>query len=106
MKLSKEGKVWVETDMRAHMNPSRMKAIEELAVEFAKRLSVFCPKCNTPGWGKVGYEKGLSCADCGLKTEVINMEIAGCPKCDYQEKLPPAHGLLQADPSDCLYCNP
>ena len=106
MKHSKNGSVWVETDMRANMNPSRMIVIQELAEEIAKRLSALCTKCNTPGWGKVSVEKGLECSWCGLKTELIKAEIYGCTKCDYKEKMPPSHSLHKADPGNCLNCNP
>jgi hypothetical protein len=103
---SKNGKVWVETDMRAHMNPSRMAVIRELAEEFSRRLSVLCPKCENPGWGKIGVEKGLECSWCGLETELAKAEIYGCNKCEHKEKLQPSHNLLKADPGNCSYCNP
>lgn len=106
MKHSTTGKVWVETDMRAHMNPSRMAVIEEAANSLAQRLLVVCHKCENPGWGKVGVEKGLECSWCGLETELIKAEIYGCTKCDYTEKHLPSHSLLKADPGNCSYCNP
>ncbi len=106
MKLSENGKVWVETDMRADMNPSRMMVIQELAEMLAKRLSVLCPLCQSPGWGKVDIEKGLECSGCGIATELIKSEIYGCTKCDYKEESPPANRPLKADPANCSYCNP
>jgi len=48
---SADGLAWVETDMRAHCNPSRMQAIGELAAKMADRLATPCPACGTPGWG-------------------------------------------------------
>lgn len=106
MKHSSNGRVWVETDMRANMNPSRMIFIQELAQELAKRLLTLCIKCKNPGWGKVSAEPGLVCSQCGLETELIKTEIYSCTKCDHKEKKPPSHGLLKADPGNCLYCNP
>jgi hypothetical protein len=34
-RLSEDGNALVETDMRAHMNPTRMEVIKELADSFA-----------------------------------------------------------------------
>jgi hypothetical protein len=106
IKHSKNGKVWVETDMRANMNPSRMSVIRRLADELARRLLALCPKCENPGWGKVQVEKGLECSWCGMETELIKAELYGCTKCDHKEKRPPSHNLLTAAPVNCLYCNP
>lgn len=106
IKYSNSGKVWVETDMRANMNPSRMIVIKGLADQLANRLSVLCAKCKTPGWGKVQVEKGLECSWCGMETELIKKEIYGCTKCDYKEISLPRHNLLQAEPANCAYCNP
>lgn len=71
MKRSTNGEVWVETDMRANMNPSRMIVIQELAEQLARRLSTLCSKCENPGWGKVQVEKGLECSGCEMQTELI-----------------------------------
>jgi len=106
MKHSANGRVWVETDMRANMNPSRMIFIQELSQGLAQRLLTLCDKCENPGWGKVSGEPGLVCSQCGLETELIKSETYGCTKCDHIEKKPPDHGLLKADPRNCLYCNP
>lgn len=38
LETSREHKVWVETDMRAHVNPTRMKMIGRLAETLARRL--------------------------------------------------------------------
>jgi predicted Zn-ribbon and HTH transcriptional regulator len=106
LRQSTDRLVWVETDMRAHLNPSRMRAIARLARKMATRLSNLCPQCQTPGWGMVDVEVGLECAWCASKTENVKFEIFGCPKCAYQEKSKPAHGLEKADPAYCLRCNP
>lgn len=106
LKYSLNGKVWVETDMRAHMNPTRMKVIQTLAEDLADRLARVCTKCKTPGWGKVQLEPGLECSWCGLATELIKAEIYGCTKCDHKERLPASHNLHKADPANCMFCNP
>lgn len=106
LKHASDGKVWVETDMRAQFNPSRMAVIGELAEKFVARLATHCPKCDTPGWGKVGVETGLPCSQCGSETEMIKHEIFGCCKCSYKEIKEPPNRLKQADPGHCQYCNP
>ncbi len=101
-----DGSVWIETDMRAQFNPSRMAVIGELAEKLAERLALHCPECGIPGWGKVRVETGLTCSGCGSKTQLIKHEIYGCTKCPYEETHQPAHGLEQAEPEHCQYCNP
>ncbi len=105
-KHSSDGKVWVETDMRALYNPTRMEVIGELADKMAQRLATPCPNCNTPGWGKIRDEEGLECGWCFSETELIKTEIFGCVKCDYSESKTRADGLTRADPKYCPYCNP
>ncbi len=105
-KLSNGNKVWVETDMRAHFNPTRMQTLKILGEKLAYRLTCLCPKCATPGWGKLKIEVGLPCNWCGNKTNEIKTEIYGCPKCCYKENLVPQHGKLYADPASCDFCNP
>jgi hypothetical protein len=106
MRQSGSGQVWVETDMRAQFNPSRMEVIRELSEKFAERLASHCPQCESPGWGQVSVEKGLPCSDCGTKTEMIRYAVWGCTQCDYQEKKQTSEGLKEAEPKNCQYCNP
>lgn len=105
-KYAPDSKVWVETDMRAVFNPTRMSVIKELATKLAKQLATNCSKCNTPGWGKIGEEQGLECSLCGSETESVKFEIYNCKKCHYQKKLSTLGALRKADPSNCQYCNP
>ena len=46
-----EGRVWLETDMRAHCNPTRMRSIRPLGLSLVRRLRTPCPACGSPGWG-------------------------------------------------------
>ena len=103
---SAAGSVHVETDMRAHRNPTRMETIRALAGELARRLATPCPACAAPGWGRVGVERGLACAWCGAETGRVRREVLGCAKCAHRERRAPAHGLEKADPGDCPRCNP
>jgi len=106
LKASGDNKVWVETDMRAHLNPTRMKMIGRLAETLAQRLSCLCPSCYTPGWGRVDIEGGLPCGWCGTPTDEIKAEIYGCTKCRYKETKAAPHGRETAEPGCCPICNP
>jgi len=99
-------KLWVGTDMRAHMNPLRMNVINELARNLATRLKAQCPSCAIPGWGQIRIEKGLECGCCGLKTQMVKHEIFGCTKCEYKEIKERSDGIKHAGPGQCQYCNP
>ena len=103
---SEDGKIWVETDMRAHVNPSRMAVIAELAVKLSRRLATECPSCNTPGWGIVRFEKGLQCEYCNLPTELVSKEIYGCVSCSFSERLDRSDGMKSASQRFCAWCNP
>ncbi|MFM9072806.1 MAG: DUF6671 family protein, partial [Cyanobium sp.] len=50
---SPEGVALVETDMRAHCNPTRMASIRALAFRLVRRIASPCPVCQAPGWGLV-----------------------------------------------------
>ena len=106
LKYALDGRIYIETDMRAQFNPSRMKVIGELAEKLAQRLSTHCPTCDTPGWGKVRVVTGLPCSWCGSETERTKHEVFGCVNCSYQETIEPPNGLKQAEPVHCQYCNP
>lgn len=101
---SRDSLVWVETDMRAHMNPTRMKVIEELAYEMVTRLAIPCPSCQIPGWGIVKHVPGLPCKECRMPTARIKSEIYGCCQCKYQEVL--ENQKEMANPGHCPFCNP
>jgi len=103
---SSDGKARLETDMRAHMNPTRMRALAELADRLAARLATPCPSCACPGFGQVDAKSGLPCAACGAPTELLAIEVFGCAACEHTERRPRADGLTSADPGQCPYCNP
>lgn len=105
-KHAANGNVWVETDMRAQYNPSRMAVIGELAAKMADRLATHCPSCQSPGWGRTNIEKGLRCEYCDQETEMIAYEIYGCARCHYTEKHPRTDGVIAASQWDCGWCNP
>lgn len=101
-----DGLALLETDMRAHCNPTRMAAIRALAFRLVRRIATPCPACHTPGWGMVAQRPGLPCGGCGLATELVLAEEWGCELCSHREKRPRRDGLLVADPGQCGWCNP
>ncbi|MCL4520892.1 MAG: hypothetical protein M1415_04795 [Firmicutes bacterium] len=103
---SEDGLAHVESDMRAHMNPTRQKVLQEVAMNLGRRLATLCPKCRTPGWGLVDVVKGLPCEWCGEPTDLVFEEIQGCPLCDYQEHYPRSDSLRLAPAARCSWCNP
>jgi len=103
---SADGRARIETDMRAHLNPTRMDTLSRLAMQLAGRLAAQCPACRAPGWGRIDVSRGLPCELCGLPTHVIAAEVFGCVACDQRESQPRRDGLVYARPSDCDACNP
>ncbi len=96
----------LETDMRAHLNPTRMAAIRALGNRLAARLAALCSACGSPGWGQVDVERGLPCSACGQPTQKIAAIINGCGACDHRETLPRPDGVTAASPASCDWCNP
>jgi hypothetical protein len=103
---SKEGVAWIEPDMRAHLNPTRMAAIRRLAFRLARRLATPCPACAAPGWGQTGTVKGLPCELCGTPTEMVRLEVFSCVACGHNEERPRRDCQTETSPQYCPYCNP
>jgi hypothetical protein len=103
---SLDGKVHIETDMRALYNPTRMKNIEKATIDLISKINSTCPECRTPGFEITQKIRGLPCGMCHAPTELINSVRYQCKKCSYsQEKLFP-NNIEFADPAQCFYCNP
>ena len=98
--------VRLETDMRAHMNPTRMTEIAKLADKLARRIATPCPACSAPGFGTVRVERGLPCRDCGAPTSLIHTLIQGCMLCSHEDVAMRSDGRLTATPAQCPECNP
>ena len=101
-----QGPARLETDMRAHLNPTRRGEIGKLAEKLARRLATPCPACAAPGFGAVRAERGLPCSDCGAATQLISLLINGCSLCGHEVSLPRPDGQFFATPAQCPECNP
>jgi len=99
-------RIFVETDMRAHRNPTRMKAIEKATEDLIKNIASACPKCQAPGFVVVDFEKGLKCSLCNIPTDLPLNDIYRCDLCGCEEKRPVTKYGKVADPQYCGYCNP
>lgn len=102
---SASGQVFLETDLRAHANPTRMANIRLAAEDLVKKLLSPCPACGAPGFWLVERVAGLPCADCGAPTRETRAEIHGCLKCAHRETRE-RNESRYADPGRCDYCNP
>ena len=102
---SANGQVFVETDVRAHANPTRMHNIRLAAEDLAKKLCSLCPACGTPGFGIVERVAGLPCTDCGAPTRETRAEVHGCLKYAHRETRE-RNDQPYADPGRCDYCHP
>ena len=102
---SATGRVFVESDLRAHANPSRMQNIRAATENLILRIESRCPACSVPGFWLVERIVGLPCSWCGSPTREPRAERFGCIKCQHQEvrdRIAPDH----ADPARCDVCNP
>jgi hypothetical protein len=104
--VSPDGQARVETDLRAHMCPSRRPTIRLAAERLAARLAAGCPACASPGWGPVDAVTGLPCDWCGSPTSELRAEIDGCYACGHRAERAIVAAGTTADPGRCPRCNP
>jgi len=103
---SDDNRALVQTDMRAHMNPTRMATLRRLANSLCDRVATSCPGCDMPGYGLVDIEGGLPCEWCGAPSLMVSHHVFGCVACGFRERRPRPDGLTHADPGHCPKCNP
>lgn len=100
------GRVFVETDMRAMYNPTRMHLIAEATEQLIQKILNVCPACATPGYDVDRAETGLPCAICGLPTRSVLQLHYVCKKCYYQSTVLYPNQKVKEDPMYCDHCNP
>ena len=102
--VRRSGEALVETDMRAHRNGVRMRAIRHATLDLVRRSRSRCPECARPGFSVTERLPGLPCEDCGEPTIKIRAECLACIGCGPRQERPvPAS---TADPGSCGDCNP
>jgi hypothetical protein len=106
IRVSRNKRAIIETDMRAHKNPTRRTNLLKLGICLFRRISRLCPSCENPGWGKTGLIRGKECRICMGETREPIGERWSCVACGYLENriLPMIDKF--ADPGCCDYCNP
>jgi hypothetical protein len=104
--LHQFGHAFIETDMRAMHNPTRMKVIGEVAMKLVETLNRFCPACQIPGFDVVEITNGLPCEFCTAPTRSTLAYIYGCKKCGHREESKYPHGKTLESPMYCDRCNP
>ena len=102
---SASDRVFLETDMRAHANPTRMDNIRLAAEDLVRKLQSRCPACGAPGFWIVERVAGLPCRACSAPTRETRAEVHGCIKCAHRTTHERADQQT-VDPSRCDYCNP
>ena len=102
--LATSPSVTLEPDHRAHAAPARATVIHALAERLAQRLATDCPRCGTPGFGRIDVEPGLRCQACGTPTHIVAADLHGCGGCRFTERAP--REQCRADPRWCDRCNP
>nr|MBI1229980.1 hypothetical protein [Cytophagales bacterium] len=97
---------YVETDMRALYNPTRMKVIETAASSLVSKLKSTCPACQMPGFAITSATRGLECSLCGAPTHSTRSYIYACSHCGFEKEALYPHNKTTEDPMYCDYCNP
>lgn len=104
--INEYGSAYIETDMRAMYNPTRMKVIESATNKLAEKINTFCPECYTPGFSVTNVKFGLACSLCNYPTQSTLSHIFTCQKCLYNKEQKYPHGKIYEDPMYCDRCNP
>jgi hypothetical protein len=101
---SSNRQAFIETDMRAFANPTRMQNIRRAAEVLAQKLRSHCQACGAPGFAKTGVMRGLPCEECGQPTQAVKAEIHSCVRCDFQTVVEKERSFAEA--GYCEDCNP
>lgn len=104
--LKKCGAAYVETDMRAMYNPTRMTVIEKAALKLVETVKCQCDDCGTPGFRITEAKPGLPCEWCNFPTQSTLSYIYKCQKCSFSKEVKYPHKKLAEDPMYCNFCNP
>ncbi|MDX1349389.1 MAG: DUF6671 family protein [Putridiphycobacter sp.] len=104
--LSKNGSIWIETDMRAMYNPKRMQVIKLATENLLEKISSLCPNCHVPGFWVTDVVPGLPCSACGFPTASTLKYHYSCKHCNHSTYKMNPHGKEYELPQFCNYCNP
>ncbi len=102
----RNGKAYVETDMRAMHNPTRMKVILEAGEKLLETVLRACPVCEGPGFDVAQVLRGLPCSHCASPTPSAKAWVHLCQHCGHSETRNFPHKKEKEDPMFCDECNP
>ena len=102
--LARCGSAFVETDMRAHRNPRRMRVIRRAMIDLVRKARSPCPRCRQPGFAISERLSGLPCACCSEPTLLARADVWTCLGCGLRWEQPVA--TTTANPGHCPECNP
>lgn len=94
---------WLETEMRAHLNPTRQAMIVRAGEDLFTRLVALCPACGAVGFGRTRALPGRPCAACDWPTPLPWIHRSTCAVCGFERDEPID---ARADPAECPRCNP
>jgi hypothetical protein len=104
--MSQQMKVYVETDMRAMFNPTRMEAIGKACEKLIEKIKSTCPNCQCPGFSVSAAQEGLPCSLCSRETRSTLLHLYVCQNCKHEETKRYPFNKQEEDPMYCDYCNP
>ncbi len=104
--IESQGNAFVETDMRALYNPSRMKVIGQATKRLIEKIASCCPQCDCPGFSITKADPGLPCQLCGSPTRSTLYHLYQCQRCQFEKKEVFPNGKQTEDPMYCDICNP
>lgn len=82
---SKDRKVWLESDLRAFANLTRMENIRRATDDLLKRIKSECPSCFMPGYWRTESLPGLPCGVCHAPTQLPRGDVWRCVACSYSD---------------------
>jgi hypothetical protein len=103
---STNGGAFLETDMRACFNPTRMQVIAQVTEKLIAQIRSCCPRCSAPGFNVTDAAAGLPCSSCGRPTRSTLYYNYTCRKCSWHEERFFPHTKTAEDPMYCDHCNP
>lgn len=100
------GGAFIETDMRACFNPTRMQVIAQATEKLITQIRSCCPRCTAPGFNVTDAAAGLPCSSCGRATRSTLYYTYTCKRCSWHEERFFPHTKTTEDPMYCDHCNP
>jgi hypothetical protein len=100
------GTAFVETDMRAMFNPTRMNVIKSVTEKLLVKINSICTNCETPGFDVIEVKKGLPCELCHSPTKSTMSYVLKCKKCDFTRENKYPNKIRFENPMYCDNCNP